>query len=79
LRSIYFKQREILHKTERQGSENLNQKKNRKEENENEINVSIKVTGLYPYTLTNKQINRKNSGSHSRDYDNCTILGSDFA
>jgi len=32
----------------------FNQKKNRKEENKNEINVSIKVTGLYPNTLTNK-------------------------
>jgi len=59
LRSIYFKHREILHKTEGQGSENLNQTKNRKEENRNEINISIKVTGLYPYTLTNKQINKK--------------------
>jgi hypothetical protein len=48
----------MLHKTEGQGSEILNQTKNRKEENENEINVSIKVTGLYPYTLTNKQINK---------------------
>jgi hypothetical protein len=42
LRSIYFKQREILHKTEGQGSENLKQTKKRKEENKNEINVSVK-------------------------------------
>jgi hypothetical protein len=43
-----------IHKTEGKGSENVNQTKNREEENKNNINVSIKVTGLYPNTLTNK-------------------------
>jgi hypothetical protein len=43
-----------IHKTEEKGSKNLNQTKNRKEENKNKIDVSIKATGLYPYTLTNK-------------------------
>jgi hypothetical protein len=43
-----------IHKTEEKGSENLNQTKNRKEEKKNKLDVSIKVTGLYPNTLTNK-------------------------